>query len=118
MLKSLTEKPHHIRNVTLLAHVDHGRSTLTDVLIANNLYVEDWAPSNLNQYKNGEYQDPSPYIRNEVSPLLFKLPADSSFPQNADGPDFLINLISSPSHADFTSEFTTNLRACDGMFII
>ena len=101
MLKSLTEKLHLIRNVALLAHIDHGKSTLTEALIESNLYEDENQNENDMHTRNEE----------EIASVLFKLP-------KVDCPDFLINLFCPPSNVDSTHEFTLSLRASDGNFDI
>lgn len=91
--------------------MDHGKSTLTDQLSSTNAFrISD---SNEDQNENNNN---NPNIgRSNIFPLLFKLPPDSSFPKEADGPDFLINMFVPPGNLDYSSETTDFLRVCDGM---
>lgn len=109
----------NIRNMSVIAHVDHGKSTLTDSLVAaaGIIAMEDAGNVRLTDTRQDE-KDRGITIKSTGISLYFELPEAVATPTEAKGRDFLINLIDSPGHVDFSSEVTAALRVTDGGLVV
>ncbi len=106
---SLVSQTQNIRNVTIIAHIDHGKTTLSDSLIAASglLSKEVAASARLLDYD---------FIEQERG-ITIKA-SSISLVHSFDGKDFLINLVDTPGHIDFSSHVTRGLRLTDGALIV
>lgn len=105
----LMTKPDHIRNMGIIAHVDHGKTTLCDSLLAGAGIISDELA--------GE-QTWMDYDDIEQKRQMTIKSANCSMIHESGGETYLINLIDTPGHVDFGGEVTRALRAVDGCVVV
>jgi elongation factor 2 len=105
----LMNKLDHIRNIGIAAHIDHGKTTFSDNLLAGcGMMSEELAGKQL----------VLDYDEQEQARGITINAASASMVHTVEGQDYLINLIDTPGHVDFGGDVTRAMRAVDGCIIV
>ena len=114
-IREIMDDPLQIRNMSVIAHVDHGKSTLTDSLIAKAGIIAGENAGNARfTDTRADEQERGITIKSTGVSLYYETDVVIA----GDIKPYLINLIDSPGHVDFSSEVTAALRVTDGALVV
>ena len=111
-IQRISSNQKQIRNIATSAHIHHGKTALTDNLLAASGYMAAKNAGNLDEgMATWQHSD-------EQERLMTVDSANVSMVHDFHGTEYLINLIDTPGHADFGGNVTRAMRAIDGTIVL
>ncbi|KAI0801740.1 P-loop containing nucleoside triphosphate hydrolase protein [Irpex lacteus] len=107
-----------VRNVTTIGHVDHGKTTLMDALLAANNIISSRMAGKI-RYLDSREDEQERGITMESSAVSLRFKVMERTADGGSSPKtYVVNMIDTPGHVDFSSEVSTASRLCDGALVL
>jgi U5 small nuclear ribonucleoprotein component len=108
-LCSLLSQPRSIRNIVVVGHLHHGKTSLLDLLIEST-HEKPWSPSTSVRYTDVRNDEQERAISIKCTPV-------SIVSESSSGKSYALNILDTPGHVNFSDEVTASMRVADGVVL-